>query len=39
MLIDEAGFQELVTLDAIDTATGRIEIIRANKSVSEEPTQ
>ena len=39
MLIEEAGFQELVTLDAIDTATGRIEIVRANKSVSAEPTQ
>ena len=39
MLIDEAGFQELVTLDAIDTATGRIEIIRANKPVSEDAAQ
>ena len=30
-LIAEAGFRDLVTLDAIDTPTGRIEIIRAQK--------
>jgi len=38
-LIDEAGFRKRVTLDAIDTATGRIEIIRAEKPVSKEPAQ
>jgi len=31
LLIAEAGFEEPVTLEAIDTPTGRIEIIRARK--------
>ena len=31
LLIGEAGFQEPVTLEAIDTPTGRIEITRAQK--------
>jgi ubiquinone/menaquinone biosynthesis C-methylase UbiE len=31
LLIAEAGFQELVTLEAIDTPTGRIEIMRAQR--------
>lgn len=39
ILIEQAGFQKLVTLDAIDTATGRIEIIRAEKPVLEVPAQ
>ena len=34
-LIEEAGFRKLITLDAIDTPTGRIEIIGARKSVTE----
>lgn len=34
LLIAEAGFEELVTLDAIDTPTGRIEIIRARRPLS-----
>jgi ubiquinone/menaquinone biosynthesis C-methylase UbiE len=36
-LIAEAGFRKLVTLDAIDTATGRIEIIRAEKPAPRKP--
>ena len=32
-LIEQAGFRTPVTLDAFDTATGRIEIIRAEKPV------
>lgn len=39
LLVTEAGFQELVTLDSIDTPTGRIEIIRAQRPVSCENVQ
>jgi len=31
VLIEKAGFQKLSTIEAIDTATGRIEIVRAEK--------
>jgi len=31
LLIREAGFQELIAVDAVDTSTGRIEIMRALK--------
>lgn len=34
LLIEEAGFRELVSLEAIDTPTGRIEIIRAKRQRS-----
>lgn len=34
LLIAEAGFQQPVTLEAVDTPTGRIEIIRAQKPLS-----
>lgn len=34
LLIQQAGFQEVVTLDAVDTATGRIEVLRARKPLT-----
>ena len=38
-LIEEAGFGKPVVLNAIDTATGRIEILRAEKRAMMEPTR
>ena len=35
-LIEQAGFRNQVILDAVDTATGRIEIIRAEKPAARE---
>ena len=35
-LIEGAGFRRQVTLDAVDTVTGRIELIRAEKPAAEE---
>lgn len=39
LLIEEAGFGKPITLEAIDTPTGRIEIIRAEKIVAKEPAE
>ena len=39
LLIEAAGFGKLTTLEAFDTLTGRIELIRAEKIVSKEPAQ
>ena len=38
-LIEKAGFHNQLTLDAIDTATGRIEIIRAERPAERERAQ
>lgn len=34
LLIQQAGFQDVVTLDAVDTATGQIEVLRARRPLA-----
>lgn len=38
-LIEDAGFEGLTLLDSFDTATGRIDIIRAQKPLASAPAQ
>ena len=39
LLIEAAGFVKMRTLETFDTVTGRIELIRAEKTLSKEPVQ